>query len=83
MQVTLNDAIKHMESIYDYTVDHRDFLAWQKIKSELAQLSHNNGSMPLCRSCIKLHACLRAGDLTRKCKEYQVYAANGTRLPRR
>jgi hypothetical protein len=35
----------------------------------------NTVSLPLCRSCIKLHACIQASDVTQACDGYQPYAA--------
>ena len=37
--------------------------------------SHNTGSLPLCRSCIKLHACTGASDLEKYCFKYEGIAA--------
>ena len=38
----------------------------------------NTGSLPLCRSCIKLHACTDASDITQVCGKHERYGgANG------
>lgn len=37
--------------------------------------SHNTGSLPLCRSCIKLYACCQAGDVMQACASHQTYAS--------
>lgn len=35
----------------------------------------NTGSLPLCRSCIKLYACTDAGDIMQACGKHEKYAA--------
>jgi hypothetical protein len=49
-------------------------VAWQKVK-ELAQLSHNTGSPKLCRSCIKVYACILSGDNVSECGDFEQYSA--------
>jgi len=34
----------------------------------------NTGSMPLCRTCIKLYACIKSGDNIDGCTEHEHYA---------
>jgi hypothetical protein len=47
----------------------------QNTKVGTPSASHNTGSLPLCRSCIKLYACCQAGDVMQACASHQTYAA--------
>jgi hypothetical protein len=42
---------------------------------EAQSASANTGSPKLCRSCIKLYACVKAGDNIMGCCEYELIAA--------
>ena len=45
-----------------------------KLVEAAPSASANTGSMPLCRTCIKLYACIKSGDNIDGCTEHEHYA---------
>jgi len=45
-----------------------------KLEEAAPSASANTGSMPLCRTCIKLYACIKSGDNIDGCTEHEHYA---------
>ena len=45
-----------------------------KLEEPAPSASANTGSMPLCRTCIKLYVCIKSGDNIDGCTEHEHYA---------
>jgi hypothetical protein len=71
--------VKMDKCLYGYTVPTEFFLRGAK---ECPFLPKDGGTQPAsaqhvmpCRSCIKLYACINAGDDIKACREYELFEA--------